>query len=126
MLRSANERAAAAQRRSTYLEARKRYSDSLVTGLGMCITDLDLHVKLDRFMACSWPSSLLLDGAVFSQDSLRVDAQLVSRDEEGEEGDEENEDCVDDWRPPTTSLQPKRVDGSIERIEVYLRGGSMP
>jgi hypothetical protein len=129
---------AKAERKQQYLVARKRYADSLVTDITMCITDLDLHVKLDRFLACSWLSSLILDGTVFSQDSLRVDTQLVNQDvEEGGElepvrSDSKREgeggranggtDGYDHYQHPTTSLQLKHIDGSIERIEVYLRG----
>lgn len=140
------------EQKRLYLLARKQYADSLVKDITMCITDLDLHLKLDKFLACSWPSSLILDGAVFSQDSLRVDVQFVNQDvEEGGElevvetatRDKAGKGRVEELRGegegegegsvaatsitgsadhPVTSLQLKHIDGSIERIEVYLRG----
>jgi hypothetical protein len=135
-----------AERKEKYLIGRKRYVDSLVNDISMCITDMDLHLKLDKFLACSWPSSLILDGAVFSQDSLCVDIQLVNQDiEEGCELDAMQEltnlspECesgeyvnkspsntipreVAAYHYPTTGLQVKHVNGSVERIEVYFRG----
>ena len=129
-----------AKLKENFLLARKRYADSLVNDITMCITDLNVHVKLDKFLACSWPSSLILDGAVFSQDSLRVDAQLVNCDiEDGEEIEQQPKEkamgrkegnasyhgelnSTYSYEYPITSLQLRHVNGSIEHIEVYLRG----